>query len=326
METILQTIMEALKVPALIINQWTFIPEFIRDALIQSISFIPILYFLYLLIEYLERFFLTHIGIFIKLVRKLGALFGVVIANVPECGYPIIASIMYSRKMMTRGTLLAFLIVTSDDAIPLLFMDLSKASVIIPIIIIKIIVGLIVAYLVDFIGAFSKNRLENVNAINTDIYEPGCCYHRISSIDTPPYWWMHPLTHTFNMFMFTFICLAFINCVLLGFTSNEHLAQFIMIDSPYQVIFGAVFGLIPNCVASIFIAMAYIKGIISFPTLLAALITTSGLSLFVLLKHNRKTFDNTLTIIILLLSGIIAGLVAFYNIPILSEIQNLIRG
>jgi hypothetical protein len=265
-------------------------------------------------------------GLFIKLVRKLGALFGVVIANVPECGYPIIASIMYSRKMMTRGTLLAFLIVTSDDALPLLFLNLSKASVIIPVVTIKIIVGLIVAYLVDIVGVFNKKRLENINAVNTDIYEPGCCYHRISSIDTPPYWWVHPITHTFNMFMFTFICLAFINCVLLGFDSSEQLAQYIMIDSPYQVIFGAILGLIPNCVISIFIAMAFIKGIISFPTLLATLITASGISLFVLLKHNRKKFDNTLTIAILLLSGIVTGLLEFYNSSILSGIQHFIRG
>jgi hypothetical protein len=278
------------------------------------------------LIEYLERFFLTHIGLFIKLVRKFGAIFGVVIANVPECGYPIIASIMYSRKMMTRGTLLAFLIVTSDDALPLLFMDLSKAPVIIPIVVIKIIIGLIVAYLVDIVGVFSKKRLENINAVNTDIYEPGCCYHRISSIDTPPYWWTHPINHTFNMFMFTFICLVFINCVLLGFGSSEQLAQYIMIDSPYQVIFGAIFGLLPNCVVSIFIAMAYIKGIISFPTLLATLITTSGISLFVLLKHNRKKIDNAFTIAILLLSGIITGLFMFYNPSILSVLQNFIRG
>ena len=130
MEQILQNIKEILGVPAFLINQCPILPQYIKLALIDSINFIPWLYILYYGIELLERFFLTHIEIFVKLIQKLGPLFGVAIANVPECGYQVIASTFYSRRMMTRGTLLAFLIAGSDDALPLLFMDLSKAFVI----------------------------------------------------------------------------------------------------------------------------------------------------------------------------------------------------
>jgi hypothetical protein len=325
MENILYQLTEILKIPGLIINQWTFIPEIIRNALIESINFIPILYFLYLLIEYLERFFLEHISLFIKLIRKLGSIFGIFCGIIPECGYPILASIFYSRRMITRGTLLAVLISTSDDAIPLLFMDISKAPIILPIIIIKIIIGLIVGFSIDLCSALTGHRIENINAVNTDIYEPGCCNHRISSIDKPPYWWLHPITHTVNMFIFTFLCLIFINFMILGMGSTEQVANYLLINSPYQVIIGAIFGLVPNCVTSIFIALAFVKGIISFPTLLAALTTTSGLALMTLTKHHRKNFDNFITIAILLISGIVTGLLAYYT-PFAQLIQNYIKG
>ncbi len=326
MEQILHNIQEVLGVPAFLINQCTFLPGYIREALISSVNFIPWLYILYYGIELLERYFLTHIQLFIKLIKRLGPLFGVAISVIPECGYQVMASTFYSRKMFTRGTLLAFYISCSDDALPLLFMDFSKALVIIPIIIIKIIAGLVVAYTVDLVFLFKRQITEDVNAINVDLNEPACCHHRICTMDNVPYWWMHPLTHTFNMFMFTFLCLAFFNCVILGFGSVENLASFLLIDSPYQVIAAAALGIIPNCVVSVFLALAYVKGIISFPSLIAGLTTVTGLGLSALLKRNKNNSnDNTLITIILLISGILTGLFVYYNMQIVEMIQEYFK-
>ncbi len=322
MEGLIHNIQEILGIPAFLVNHCTFLPDYIREALISSINFIPWLYILYYGIELLERYFMKNIHLFVKLVKRLGPLFGVAISVVPECGYQIIASTFYSRRMISRGTLLAFFISCSDDALPLLFMDLSKAPVIIPIVLIKIVVGIIVAYLVDLAFIFQKNITEDINAINTDLNEPACCHHRICTIENPPYWWMHPLTHTFNMFMFTFLCLAFFNMVIKGFDGVESLSSFLMIDSQNQVIFGAIFGLIPNCVTSVFLALAYVKGLISFPTLLAGLITSTGLGLSALLKRQRNNSDNILIIGILLAVGILVGLFVFYNMQIISMIQS----
>lgn len=322
MEEILQHIQEVLGVPAFLISHCNFLPDYIKDALISSINFIPWLYFLYYGIELLERFFVTHINLLVKLIQRLGPLFGVAISVVPECGYQVIASTFYARRMITRGTLLAFFISCSDDALPLLFMDLSKAVVIIPIIIIKIIVGVIVAYTVDLLFIFQRRITEDINAINTDLNEPACCHHRICTIENLPYWWMHPLTHTFNMFMFTFLCLAFFNCAILAFGSVDNLASFLLIDSPLQVVALAAFGIIPNCVTSVFIALAYVKGIISFPALVAGLTTVTGLGLMTLVKRNQNSNDNTLTTIILLITGVLTGLFVFYNMQFIDMIQN----
>jgi len=313
MEELLQHIQEVLGVPAFLVSQCTFLPEFVKEALISCINFIPWLYILYYVIERVERFLLKHINVFIKLVKKIGPVFGSVISVIPECGYQVIASTFYSRKMITRGTLLAFFISCSDDALPLLFMDLSKAFVIIPIIIIKVAVGIIIGYLVDVVYIMRGDRIEGINAINTDLYEPGCCHHRITTRENPPYWWMHPFTHTVNIFIFTFLSLLFIESASIGFGGSENLAEFMMISSPVSVIGAAVVGLIPNCVVSIFLAVAFVKGIISFPALLAGLVTTTGLGLATLTKRSRNNSDNNLISVILLIVGIVTGLLVYYN-------------
>ena len=322
MEELLNHIQEVLGVPEFLINQCNFLPQFVKTSLITSINFIPWLYILYYGIELLERFFMKNIHLLVKLMKTLGPFFGVGISVIPECGYQVIASTYYSRRMITRGTLLAFLISCSDDALPLLFLDLSKAVVIVPIIVIKIIVGILVAYTVDLLFAFKSRVTENVNAINTDLNEPACCHHRISTMENLPYWWMHPLTHTFNMFMFTFLSLLLIESAISGFGGVENLASFLMIDSSVSVIALAVFGLVPNCVTSIFIALLFVKGLISFPALLAGLVTTTGLGLSTLVKPQQNSSDNTLITVILLISGILTGLFVYYNMQLVEVIKS----
>lgn len=322
METILQHLQYVLNLPAELIGQLNA-PEFVKEALIACITFIPWLYFLYYLIELLERFVLTHIAPFLKICRRLGALVGAGISIVPECGYSVLASTFYSRKMISKGTLLAFLIACSDDALPLLFMDLSKAPAIIPLIIIKSIVAVIVAVVVDLIFVFNT-KIENSNPVNLDVNEPGCCNHKLMTVDHPPFWWLHPLSHTFNVFLFTLAAMLLIGGIIEGiYGTPEAMASAMFIDSPLQVVAGALFGLIPNSVTSIFFAIAFVKGIISFPTFLAGMITTSGLGLYALSKYNnKKNTDNSLITIILLATAIVTGLLVFYNVGFLSSFVN----
>ena len=311
MEEMLEQIKYVLSVPETLISQCLFLPEYVRQTLIDCINFVPWLFFLYYAIELLERFFLKNIHLFIRLIRTIGPIFGVVISVIPECGYQVMVSTFYSRKMITRGTLLAFYISCSDDALPLLFMDLDKAIYILPIVIIKIVVGLLVAFVVDLVGLIAHKNTEDINAINTDLNEPACCHHRIMTVENPPYWQTHPLIHTFNMFMFTLLSLLLINCIINGFGSVEQLATFLMIDSPYQIIGTAIFGLIPNCVVSIILVLLFMKNLISFPALLAGLVTVTGLGYGTLLKRLPNHKDNYFFAFMLVITALGVGYLAY---------------
>ena len=317
MEEIIKNLQEVLAVPKFLFQEVPIFPDYLKQAIIEGLYFVPILVVLYFFVELLERFFMKHIKFLITLVKKLGPIFGVFISVIPECGFQVIAGTYYTRKLITRGTLMAFFISCSDDAYPILFLNPSKTDVIIPIIIIKIVVGILAWLFVDSLLIFMKNRTEEPNAVNVDLNENGCCHHKITTLRDLPDWLSHPMTHTVNMLFFTIIALALFYSAVNTYGSAEAVAGLLKIDFPMLQVAGcAVFGLIPNCAASVFLAVAYIKGLICFPALLTGLVTTTGFGLLTVAtlnkKHNVDTFFIT---ILLLIIGIAVGCLAC-NIPI----------
>jgi len=315
MESLIPNFQELLGVPNFLVNQITFLPDYIKQAILESLYFIPLLFVVYFAIEIVERIFMTHINFLVKIIRKIGPFFGVFISVLPECGFQVIASTYYARKLITRGTLMAFFISCSDDAYPILFMDLEKTDVIIPIIIIKIVLGLIVWVLVDSTIIFMKKATEEVTAVNVDLNENACCHHKLTNSKDAPGGWGHPLTHTVNMFFFTAVALSIYYSAVNSLGSGDNVASLLMYNSPVQIAGCAVFGLIPNCAASVFLSVAYLKGAISFAAFLAGLVTTTGVGLLSLASQSKKNTDTFFITVILLTAGILLGLL-MCNLPV----------
>lgn len=321
MEEIFQHITDIINLPEFIMEHCNFLPEYMKLAFIDCIKFIPLLFFLYFAIELFERHFLKNIDFYTKIVQRFGAIFGIAISIIPECGFSVIGSTFYSRKMISRGTLLAFLIMCSDEAFPLLFMDFSKIKYIIPVLIIKAVVALVIAYsfnLFAFIIHRGRNIYEKINSINTDINIPACCHHKMMTIEYAPYWYMHPFTHTVNIFVFGFITLTLIYGGIQTFGA-DNLANMLLINSPLQVILCAALGIVSNCVISIVIALAFVKGLLSFPAFVAALISITGLGLYTLVKQNVSKNEISVITFILFIIAAATGLVLYY-IPAVTEI------
>lgn len=307
---------EIISFPEYIINQCTFIPEFVRISLLKSIYFVPILVIVYYLISLLEKFFLANLRLFINLLRRFKCFFSSVIGIVPECGYSVLTSILYSRNIISRGTLFACLIMCCDDALPILFLDVQKAAAIIPIILIKFMFAIVVAFGVDIFEVILNLRLkhqDDLNAMNTDINETGCCHHVLNTNERFPDIWKHTFVHSLNIFMFIFLSLVVFNGFIEVYGSAENLASLLMVDSVIPIFVVAGIGLISNCSVSVLIAVAFVLGIISFPAFLAGMVTVTGLGLSKIYKY--CTIKNAhLTAFVLYLVGVIAGLAVYYNI------------
>ena len=316
MEGFFQALQDIINAPEFLINSLTFVPEFIRQATIKCVYFIPLLYFLYFGIELLERYILQRLHIFIKIVQRLGALVGVAISIIPECGYQVIASTFYTREMISKGTLFAFLIMCSDEALPLFFMNIEKVNMILPLLAIKAVVAIVAAIVIDvidYITHLGNKKVQRQNSINDDINVPGCCHHMMMSVEHPAFWYMHPFTHTVNIFVFSWITLCVIYGLIAQYGSGEAVGQLFWINSPLQVILVGLIGLASNCVMSVVITLAFIHGIISFPALVAGLISVTGVGLATLTRQNtRKKNDVSEVSLILLIISIAAGLFVFY--------------
>ena len=279
------------------------VADFIKDALIDSINLVPFLFIIFFFIELFEIYFSKKIRNLSNHTKVSGPLLGALTAIVPQCGFSVIASTLYVRRLITRGTLIAVYISTSDEAIPVLLAHPEMIKTIIPILAVKFLMAVAAGYAVDAI--FKPVTETNVEYI--EIEEHGCCKHEISNDRFKKrVLILHPLKHTINIFFFILIVTLILNFILLK--TEGHLEQVFLNQSPLQPALAAIIGLIPNCAISVLITMLYIQHAISFGSVIAGLSSSAGLGLIILLKKNDNAKDTLSIIGILLTVSIIAGI------------------
>lgn len=269
------------------------------DAICDSIHLLPFLFFVFLLIEFLEFYWADKINESLKHTGKFGVLVGSVAAIFPQCGFSVIASSLYSKRIITRGCLIAVYLATSDETIPILLAVPQKAYLIIPIVGIKLFLGIVAGYLVDLLIP-QKNMATNTNVESEDL-EEGCCKHDIEH-GSKRELIIHPIMHTLNTFGFVLVITLILDYCL----SNFEVTNLITKGKYLQIVGASLIGLVPNCAISIGITMMLIKGTITFVAAMSGLFSNAGLGLLVLLKNND--FKDTLKIIcILLFISILSG-------------------
>lgn len=272
------------------------------DAICDSIHLIPFLFFVFLIIEILEFYYADKINSTLKKTGKGSVLIGALAAIFPQCGFSVMASSLYVDRIITRGTLIAVYLSTSDETIPILLATPSKAYLIIPIVGLKLLIGIVMGYFIDFALPQKAQPAESSEQNFNDRIEEGCCKHDLEHGSKREII-IHPILHTINIWGFILAITLVLNYSL----TNITITDFISGGKLLQPIFAAFIGLIPNCAISIGLTMMLIKGTITFGAVISGLLANAGLGLLVLLKNND--FKDTLKIIfILLLISIVSGL------------------
>lgn len=292
-------------------NEWIFSPidrmieklpfaDWVIDGICDSVHLLPFLFLVFVIIELLEFYYADKINSLLTKTKKGGVLVGSLAAIIPQCGFSVIASSLYSKRIITRGCLIAVYLATSDETIPILLATPNKAHLIIPIVLIKLIIGLLAGYLIDYIRP--QAVVNNDDFTYELIEEEGCCKHDIEHGHKRELF-IHPVVHTFNIFGFILIITLILNYCM----ENIQLTDFIQSGKYIQPIITSFVGLIPNCAISIGVTMMLIKGSITFGAAMSALLSNAGLGLLVLLKNND--FKDTMKIIaFILVISIASGL------------------
>ncbi len=318
MNAILDIINYVWNLPENLIEPIEFLPDFLKDALIDSLGLVPFLFLIFLIIEFIEQYYTKKKHLFIFFIKKVGPLFGSLFASIPQCGFSVIASTVYTRRILSRGTLVAVYLATSDEAIPVLLSYPSKAKIILPIIFVKILIAIAVGYFVDkFITYNAKEPkiVQNQAAVTSEIEnEHGCCHHHLANAAHTKDFWIHPLKHTLNIFTYVLIISVILGFILSRAGSEEVLAKYCLINSPLQPLLVSFVGLIPNCAISVMLTMLYIKNTISFGSLIAGLCSAGGLGILVLLKKNNDIKDTVIILSIIVAVGTLTGLLFQLNI------------
>lgn len=314
-----------------------------RDAFVDSLNMVPFLLLIYFVVEWLEGRFGTAIQQRIRWAGKAGPLLGALFGCIPQCGFSVVGSALYTRRLVTTGTLLAVFLSTSDEAVPVILAQ-RRFDVIGWILLTKIIVAIVAGYLVDVFqhrafpvheeiaagipdvagsppvgpgSAVQTGELHALEEPEEEIHVDACCGHHVAEESRPRKHWLHPLRHTAQVFLFIFLVSLGIN-LLLYFVRVQggDINRFLLGGTAWQPVVTAIFGLIPNCAASVAIAELYLKNGIGFGAAVAGLCSSAGLGILVLLKDNQRPGDTLRVIGLLLGASIATGLFLQYLWPL----------
>lgn len=288
--------------------------EIFWDALNDSLRTIPFLLIIYIGIELIEYKYGDRIREWVGKAGKSGPIVGAISGGFPQCGFSVVATALYTQRLVTMGTLLAVYLSTSDEAIPIIMSRPESMHLIWPIIGTKIVIAIVAGFVIDFIFKNEQHKtVEHIEAVveghdskshhhEVVLNEIACCGHSSSckskTFNVKEIFW-HPIVHTINIFGFIFVTTLVLNWLLLHF----ELSAF------DNVFLTALVGLIPNCAASVTITELYLNGTIGFASVISGLSASGGLGLLILWREekNKKVFFKILGLLYVI--AVIAGLV-----------------
>ena len=135
--------------PAHLIEPIGFLPEFAKDAMIDSLNILPFLFIVFVIIEVIEQYFTKKRHLFVFFMKKVGPIFGSLLASIPQCGFSVMATNLYVTRLITLGTLISIYLSTSDEMLPILISEKAEFSLIIKILLIKLFIGMLVGFIID---------------------------------------------------------------------------------------------------------------------------------------------------------------------------------
>ena len=281
--------------------------EIIIDSIKDTYIMLPLLFITYLIIEYFEHKENKKLQT-LEPLQKYGVLFGALAGLIPQCGFSIVAAMLYVQKSITLGTLVAVFIATSDEAIPILLANPSMYTNLFAILALKFVLAIGVGYLVDKIFVRKTNSMQVTNTI----YPKGCSTCEISEGSETCSHHEHSLAiiafaKAIKIFAFLFITTLVLN-ILIASIGENHLHEILLTNSVLQPFVAALFGFIPNCVASVILTQLYVSGSVTFASLFAGLVSNAGLGLVVLFKYKANKKDILRIAFILYCSAVMMGL------------------
>lgn len=248
------------------------------------------------------------IGFFEKR-KKFMPIWAGILAMLPGCNVAAAVALLYAKRLVSMGALIAAMIATSDEAI---YAFIPQRFNFLPLFGVKLILAIVTGLLVDLFvqRAAKRNKLEG--------FKVGYCCSIHEHVHSFRDMLFHVLRHGTKIIFFIFIVLFGFNVIkdIYGF---DRLAGSLLLKGSFQPAIAGLLGLIPGCGTSVVLATLYTKGILSFGGAVAGLSVASGDTILVLLANKISKKEIFLIISIVLLAGVSAGYAINYlSLPLFS--------
>lgn len=287
------------------------IMDCILDALIDSAKLIPFLAIIYILLEFIDRKSGTRVYRAIRNANKLGPLLGGGIGVIPQCGLSAAAATLFSRKVISVGTMMAVFLSASDDMIPIFISESVPILKMVKVLACKMILGIVSGYLVDLILRLTKRNVsagkkpirmmskrQTTQEADLEICTAACCRGNF---------WLAVLKHVMQVTVFVFAVSVVLNVIIASIGEDKIGLMFKNIPVIGQFI-ASLIGLIPNCASSVVITQLYLSDAMTAGAFIAGLLVNAGVGLLTLVKFNKDKKQNLYIIMSLYGIGVFWGL------------------
>ena len=269
----------------------------LMDGLIDTLKLLPYLFVTFLLLELIEHKFSKKIKkILSNNNNKYGPVVGGLLGALPQCGFSSMASNLFSARVITMGTLIAVFLSTSDEMLPIMISEKADIMILIKIIVFKIIVGIIIGFIVDLIY---RKKIVKKDEIKEMCEHDHCDCEHDGIIKSS-------LKHTLKIGLFILIANLMINIIIFE-VGEENVSNLLLNGNILTYFISSLVGLIPNCAGSVIITELYLSNMISIGTMLAGLLTGSGLGILLLFKTNKNLKENLVILSIIYFVGVVIG-------------------
>ncbi len=310
----------------------------VEHALLDTLKIAPILLAVYFLIEFLEYKKIMQFQNSKMLKGKASPVFGSLFGSLPQCGFSVVTTDLFTKGSVSIGALLAVYIATSDEALPIMLSHGDGWLSLLALIGCKIVLGIAIGYLAIWLypKVFKTNILkynidneveehnesehhhaEDEHNHNEDVKvnskhnqsklnkgeHIGCCHH---DLETEKFDWKHPLLHCIKIIIFILI-INFVFGAIVEMVGKDNLKEFLSQSSLLQPLLAVMIGLIPNCASSVVLTELYLLGGLSFGAILAGLSVNAGLGLMVLFKQDKKPKEITFILAMLIIPSLLVG-------------------
>ena len=301
----------------------------VEHALIDTLKISPILLAVYFLIEFLEYKKLMQFQHSKMLKGKSSPVFGSLFGSLPQCGFSVISTDLFTKGFISVGALLAVYIATSDEALPIMLSHGDGWLSLLALLGCKIVLAIAIGYLAIWLypkvfktnnihcdthdekkeHKSDKEHLHNNEQSKHHQHEEvehehiGCCKH---DLESEKFDWKHPLLHCLKILLFILIINILFGAVI-EWVGEDKLTTFLSKSSALQPLLAVIIGLIPNCASSVVITELYLLGGLSFGAILAGLSVNAGLGLMVLFKQDKNIKEIAFILTLLIVPSLLCG-------------------
>ena len=275
-----------------------FLLHVLEHSVLDTLALVPLLFLTYLAMEAIEHVASDRVRGAVERSGKAGPVVGAALGALPQCGFSAMAATLYAGRVVTLGTLVAVVLSTSDEMVPVFLAHQEPLGRLIAIMVFKVVVGIAVGLVVD-VALRAWHRAGDGHVHIHELCEREHCHcdddHDHAHEHAHGRWSIvrSALVHTVQVTLFI-LAVTFVFGLAIEYVGQDALGALLANHPVRSTFVSALVGLIPNCAASVAITELYLDGVLATGPMLAGLLASGGVGLLVLWRTNADARQNAL--------------------------------